>query len=55
MTNEEKKELGMVLERNNVKAIFYEEITKKGGAYHILYTDEKGNIQETAIFGKHLE
>lgn len=55
ITKEGERELFSIFEQYSIKAVFYEETTKKGGAYHILYTDGMGDIQETVIIARHLE
>ena len=49
------EELGKILDKIRVKTIFYEETSTDGGAYHIIYYDEKDNTQEHTILGHDLD
>ena len=41
MITEEKKQLAKLLDKNQIKSLFYTETCHKGGRYHILRFDDK--------------
>lgn len=43
MTNNEKEQLTGILDRLQIKSLFYTEKCTKGGIYHILRWDDKEN------------
>jgi len=49
ITEELKKEVGKFLDDNRIKAVFYSEKCREGGAYHVIYADEDGDWYETMI------
>ena len=56
MTKDEKKELGLMLDKYGVKSLFYGERIGQHGVYLILYYDDSNDeIKETKIYGKDLE
>lgn len=40
MTIKEKKELALLLDKHQIKSLFYSESCRKGGRYHILRLDD---------------
>lgn len=55
MKKREKVELGRLLDRHQVKSLYYEEESRKGGVYHLICRTQKGNLNEKEIYGADLD
>lgn len=56
MTKDEKKELGRLLDKHRVSAVWHSELLGcKGGMYKIWCLDDNDEAKETRIYGKDLE
>jgi len=46
MTTEDKKELARILDKHNIKSIFYSEKCTEGGVYHLIFKESTSDALE---------